>query len=98
MGFCMEASGPTSFVRRRMKNALGKWSAQYQVLEGAGAAPASALEFDSEAAPHPEAAVSDGSEDGGDFVAGNVTSGPEPVEDRHETAAEPKAEEARQEH
>ena len=30
MAFCMEASGGTSGVRRRMKNALGRWSAQYQ--------------------------------------------------------------------
>jgi DnaJ domain len=30
MTFCMEASGGTSGVRQRMKNALGRWSAQYQ--------------------------------------------------------------------
>ncbi len=30
MAFCMEASGGTSGVRQRMKNALGRWSAQYQ--------------------------------------------------------------------
>jgi hypothetical protein len=30
MAFCMEASGGTGGVRQRMKNALGRWSAQYQ--------------------------------------------------------------------